>query len=166
MKSLACGMNHHSFRVTGDVDVHVGAACTCKRAHAGVRESTRAPQRRRAGGRRAFISRIGLHDRHLISQVRAQWDTPYLLPFLYLVSLSLFLSLVHIYLPSMYVCQDYVEARLRARRGYITRGIVIAIIFKISTRDTSKVYGLLLCVSVSLILRLTRFYVHNFINQI
>lgn len=104
MKSLACGMNHHSFRVTDDVDVRVGVVhlqvCTqvCARATPGWWTP-------------GFYHRIGLHDRHLISQARAQWDTPYLLP-VHLVSPRTF---PHCTSTFRNVCQDYVEVRPRRR---------------------------------------------------
>lgn len=84
MKSLACGMNHHSFRVTSDVDV----PCRCPvHLHTSTRVCVSPRERRNdadAGLVDAapgfYLARIGLHDRHLISRARAQWDTPYLLP--------------------------------------------------------------------------------------
>lgn len=69
VKSLACRMSHHSFRVTR-ADVTCRCLCTCSYTSPSVRVQHRVRadfERRRPGGRRTFISRIGLHDRHLIT---------------------------------------------------------------------------------------------------
>lgn len=69
VKSLACRMSHHSFRVTR-ADVTCRCLCTCSYTSPSIRVQHRVRadfERRRPGGRRTFISRIGLHDRHLIT---------------------------------------------------------------------------------------------------
>lgn len=79
-------MNHHSFRVTrADVRVRVVhlqlSLRVQKRVHA-------VSERRRSGGRRTFISRIGLHDRHLITPSPNTPGYPLFTPFLRRLSSS------------------------------------------------------------------------------